>query len=302
MRASIRLAALTILAATCPGRAGADAILHTHEALSFFSGVSGGGHLLYFLDQQDDLQEDRFVTEEVMELDFSILSRADHLELRTRFEMSAGMGQSVAENLPFSPKEMAYEINPFLEYRAGGLLYRAGLVHACQHLIYKDNEEPWYLEEGVDIPPDVYFNRLYMGAGMQESRREKLVPIYLGTAAPEKKPRLVWYVEAGWYLRSLGGLMDEESLYGANDWAADLKMDVMIPLRLRKAYALFAASRTHVLFDTDSNAYWRERLELEAFFASRGFGSSVFLAWNAVDEHPRDSREGLFELGARFFF
>ena len=272
------------------------------DTTDFLSDFSGGGHLLYFLDQRDKLQEDRFVTEGVMELDFSLLSRADRLELRTRFEMSAGMGQSVAENLPFSPKEMAYEINPFLEYRAGGLLYRAGLVHACQHLIYKDNEDPWYLEEGVDIPPDVYFNRLYAGAGMQETRREVLQRTYLGALATAKKPPAVWYVEAGWYLRSLGSLLDEESLYGDNDWVADLKADMMFPFRVRKAYALFAASRTHVLFDTDSNAYWRERLELEAFFASRGFGSSVFLAWNTVDEHPRDSREGLFELGARFFF
>ena len=96
--------------------------------------------------------------------------------------------------------------------------------------------------------------------------------------------------------------MDADSLYGGNDWTADLKLDVMIPLRLRRTYALFAASRAHVLFDTDADAFGRERLELESFFASRGFGSSVFLAWNAVDEHPRDSREGLFELGARFFF
>ena len=154
----------------------------------------------------------------------------------------------------------------------------------------------------MDIPPDVYFNRLYAGAGLLESRRELLKSTFLGAAAPEKKPRLIWYAEAGWYLRSLGGWLDEESLSGDNPWAYDLKLDLMTPLRVRKAYALFAASRTHVLFDTLDSTYWRERLELETFFASRGFGSSVFLAWNAVDEHPRDSREGLFELGARFFF
>lgn len=301
MRARRFLSVLTMLAAAWPGRAGADAILHKRDTGSFLPGFSGGGHLLYFLDQQDELQEDRFVTEGFMELDFEILSR-DCLQLRMRFEMTAGMGQSVAKNLPFSPKEMAYAINPFVEYLSGGLMYRAGLVHACQHLIYKDNEEPWYLEEGVDIPPDIYFNRLYAGVGRQEARRERLTAAYLGAAAPERKPRLVWYAEAGGYLRSLGGLMNADSLYGGNNWVADLKLDVMIPLRLRRTYALFAASRTHVLFDTDSDAFWRERLELESFFTSRGFGSSVFLAWNALDEHPRDSREGLFELGARFFF
>lgn len=237
-----------------------------------------------------------------MELDFGLFSRSNRPALRLRFEMTAGMGKSVAEDLPFSPKEMAYEMNPFVEQQAGGLLFRAGLVHACQHLIYKDHDEPWYLAEGLDLPPDVYFNRLYAGMGRRESRREKLTAAYFGKTVPHRTPPLLWYVEAGGYLRSLGELLAEESLYGDNDWAADAKADVMVPVLVRPSVALFVASRAHVLFDIHDHTFWRERLEVENFFASRGFGSSAFLAWNVVDEHPRDSREGLWEVGARFFF
>lgn len=300
MRVQHLLAGAMVLAAAQAGRG--DMLTPAEQTALFLSDLSGGGYLLYFLDHRDKLQEDRFVTEGAMEMDFSLAALPGGLDVRLRFEMNANMGRSVAENLPFSPKETAYEINPFAEYRRDGLLCRAGLVHSCQHLIYKDDDSPWYLEEGVDIPPDVYWNRLYAGAGSREVRPERLWATYLGAGAPEKKPRMVWYAEAGWYLRSLGGLLDAESLYGDNDWAYDLKLDLSLPLRARKAYALFAASRAHALFDTGDKAYWRERIELENFFASRGFGSSVFLAWNAVDEHPRDSREGLFELGARFFF
>ncbi|HOW98125.1 MAG TPA: hypothetical protein P5567_09415 [Kiritimatiellia bacterium] len=289
---------LLAMAAACRG----DLVAPRGPSVQFLSAFSGGGHLLYFLDHQDQLQEDRFVTEGLMEMDFSMVSFPRGLDIRLRFEMDANMGKSVAENLPFSPKETAYEINPFAEYRREGLLCRAGWVHACQHLIYKDDDSPWYLEEGVDIPPDVYWNRLYAGAGRPEIRPELLRQIFFAEPEGSRRPLAVWYAEAGWYLRSLGGLMDDESLYGDNDWAYDGKLDLMVPLRVTRSIALFAASHAHALFDTNDKAYWRERLELENHFASRGFGSSVFAAWNAVDEHPRDSREGLFELGARFFF
>lgn len=278
--------------------------LHAGEPVpsGFLTGFSGDGRLLYFLNHQDAVQEERYVTEGAMTMDFILFSRADRFQVRARFFMLAEMGRSVAENLPFSPEESAYELNPFLEWRDVRRLYRFGLVHACQHLIYKDYEDPWYLEEGVNVAPDVYYNRLSLGVGSREIRPELLREAFRQNGAREKGPSLVWYTEAGRYLRSLGGLLDEEALYGHNDWEADLNADVMIPLRVRRAFTLFAASRTQVLWNTRADTFWRERLELEAFFGSRGFGSSVFLAWNAVDEHPRDRKEGLFELGARFFF
>ena len=46
----------------------------------------------------------------------------------------------------------------------------------------------------------------------------------------------------------------------------------------------------------------REQVQLEVAFASRGYGSSMYAGWHAVDEHPRDSKEGMVEFGAAFYY
>lgn len=301
----MRFALLSVFAACLAGAAAAqtEPAAPAPRSVDFLCDFRGEGNLAYFLAQQNDYQEDRFVTEALVELDFGLVSWADRRwTFRSRFALLTGMGQSVAENLPFSPKEMAYDINPYVEYRTETLLADFGWLHACQHLIYKDHTSPWYLEDGLDLPPDVYYNRLYAGLGRPEARREILWQTFFGPDSAARKPRWIWHAEVGGYLRSLGSFMDEESLSGGQDWSADLKADVMLPLLVRPAFALFAANRAHLLLDTDNETFWRDRLELEAFFASHAYGFSTFLAWNAVDEHPRDSREDLVEFGGRFFF
>ena len=44
------------------------------------------------------------------------------------------------------------------------------------------------------------------------------------------------------------------------------------------------------------------QLQLELAFASRGYGSSIYAGWHVVDEHPRDSKEGMLEFGASFYY
>lgn len=263
------------------------------------SGFSGLGRLGFFANRQDELQEERYVSEGAMTLDFNLLSRGERWALRSRFLLQADLGTSVAENLPFSPKETAYEITPFVEHRRGNWLARLGWNHACQHLIYKDFEEPWYTLEGSNIPPDVYYNRIFAGIGRRESRPELMWREYFGT--PSVRPRAVWYLEAGGYLRSLPG-MAADSLYGGNDWVGDVAGDLRLRLFGGDRWLLFATSRTQVLLDADDEVYARELLQLELAFASRGFGSSAYLGWHAIDEHPRDSKESLLEVGGMFYF
>ena len=267
--------------------------------VEFLSGYSGLGRLEFFSNQQDDLQDDRYISEGEMDLDFDVVSVGERWSVRSRFMLLADLGRSVAENLPFSPKEMKYGFSPYGEYQRGTWLARFGWDHACQHLIYKDNEEPWYTVEGSNLPPDVYYNRLFAGAGRRESRPE----ILRQTAFKEGRipPRVIWYFEAGGYLRSFPG-MDDDSLYGGNDWVADGLADLRLRLHAADRWLLFAGSRTQVLLDADDEFYARERLQLEVVFDSRGFGSAVYAGWHVVDEHPRDSKEGMTELGAVFYF
>ena len=264
--------------------------------LSDFSALGRLG----FFSEQDELQNERYVSEGAITLDFDLVSVGERWSLWSRFTFLADLGKSIADNLPFSPKEMTYEISPFVEYRRAAHLYRFGWNHVCQHLIYKDHEEPWYVTAGSNaVPPDVYWNRLYLGAGRAESRPEVYRESLFGAdAAP---PRLIWHLEVGGYLQSFPGL-DDESLYGYNDWVADAKADMRLRLYGTPRWAVFANSLTHVLLDGENEFFTREQLQLEVAFASKGYGSSIYAGWHVVDEHPRDSKEGMVEFGAAFYY
>ena len=268
----------------------------------FLTDFAGQGWLSFFFNTQDELQEARYVSEGAVALDFALASFGEGWAIRSRFEIVANMGDSVTQNLPFSPKEMRYEISPFAEYRKDSMIYRGGWSHVCQHLIYKEYEDPWYaVGEGTNVAPDVYFNRLYAGVGRREIRPELFWESYFGGESRVEVPRLVWGAELGWYLRSFFGL-DDESLYSQNDWAADAAADLRLRLWAGKKWVLSATSRTEALLDVDDEVYWRERVRLEAVFASRGFGSMAYVGSQVLDEHPRDSREGIVEIGASFYF
>ncbi len=271
------------------------------EGVEFLSGFSGGGWLGFFGNQGDAVQKERYRGEGGMALDFHLVSWNERWAVRSAFGLAADLGKSVTEELPFAPMETQYEIRPFVEYRRGVWLARAGWAHACQHLIYKDDESPWYLNVGSNIPPDVYYNRLFVGAGRAEMRPEILRAAYFGREGKPVPARVLGYAEAGGYLRSLPG-MDGESLYGGNEWVGDLLGELRVLVWAGRKWLLWANSRTQVLMDTEEELYWRERVELEAMFDSRGYGASVYTGMYVLDEHPRDSHEDLVEAGVRFTF
>ncbi len=293
------VAALSV--AALPAAIAAGGSESSPVAWAFFSEVSGDGRVVFFGNQRDAVQEQRFVTEGAISLDFALASRGERWWVRSRFTLQSDFGESVADNLPFSPINTAYEVIPFVEYRRDAWLARAGWNHACQHLIYKENDAPWYLEEDVDVPPDAYYNRIFIGAGHREIRPELLRETFFENRKSAERPRVMGYVEAGGYLRKLPG-MDRDSLYGGNDWVADVRADLRLRLLTGNRWVLLAISQTHLLLDGQDDVFARQRFQLEGVFATRGFGSSIFVGAYPLDEHPRDSKDGMLELGAQFTF
>ncbi len=176
-------------------------------------------------------------------------------------------------------------------------MYRLGWNHGCKHLIYKDNSTPWYEHEGSYVEPDVYFNRIFIGIGPQSIRRSTLKKQTF-----TKNKRLTWYLEAAHYLESIGSIFDSDSLSGGHDWKWDFELHLKYPLLVNNSAALFLNNNTTLLLDGDTETFWRDLAELELMFGKGELGSSVFVGINLVDEHPRDSREGIGEAGFRFFF
>lgn len=292
---SARITAIFLLLAAGPATPACFA--DDDSGLKWLSDFSGSASIAGFSHQSSTMQKERYRGEGLLEIEFNVVAGRS-LALLYDFRLTTGTGDSVIEGLAISPMEMNYGWNLFLEYDRRDLLYRLGWHHACDHLIHKD-QDPWYEEEGV--APDVFYQRFYLGAGTQTAR-----PIEQARRAFESRPRrwlerLVWYAEAGYYVRNLGGV-DTQMLYAGNDWAWRFLADLRYPLFVGQGVALFANNLAVLHLDVDDETYWRDVVRLELFFRPHKYAAALFAGWYAIDEHPRDSHDGIIELGLRLFF
>jgi hypothetical protein len=300
-RAVIAVTALVIGSLPVPGLVlGAET-----NGLRLATACHGTARVTSFLNQDRGIERERYRTEVATGLQWDLLALGDSLVLQWDFRLASIMGESVSENLPFSPMEVVYSWTPvLLEYTRGGRLWRLGWDHVCHHLIYKDTGEPWYDRTGGEFEADVFYNRVFAGYGVPFGRPAlRWLAVKEGAGGPVAwHERFLWYAEAGYYLRDLGGLMDSESLWGSNDWQWDVRADASVLAWRNRWFAVFAHGSATVLADTDNEVFWRGRAEAEVLLPGGGFGLSFYGAYTPVDEHPRDSREGLGEIGARGCF
>jgi hypothetical protein len=265
----------------------------------FFPRVHGGGYLEFFANQQDEFDEERYVSEGGLEADIFLVRFTPRTHLVWRITCGTGMGEAVTSGLPFSVQEVRYALIPFIEHN-NRLLVRAGLDHGCDHLILKDTEDPWYVRNGQQALRDVYDNRLFVGVGTESHRRATWSE--MERDANREAPDWIHYAEAGYYLQELFGWVDEEALNEGNNWWWDLVYDLRYRLWGGAAGDLFALNRLHVLLDRNEDVFWRDSVGIEYQPNNTGIGTAFALTWQAVDEHVRDSKEGLVALSGRFFF
>jgi poly-gamma-glutamate synthesis protein (capsule biosynthesis protein) len=259
---------------------------------------SGAVYLRYFLNQTTPLEKYRYGTEGVADLRYEIVRWDTGRRVALDVNLLTGMGQSVARNMPLSPVDLEYRLAPCFETRRR-FLWRAGWDHACNHLVYKDRDLPWYHSFGSHVAPDVFYNRPFAGVGSAAVRREDVWRACFRDGAP---PRPVWYVEIGAYLRNMGSVLPPSSLYGGQDWDWDASADLRLPVWAARSVAVFAGAKARLLADVRGDLWWRTRVETEAMFRGGEYGISVFAGGVPLDEHPRDSQEGLLDIGARFLF
>ncbi|MDP6629968.1 MAG: hypothetical protein QGH42_05145 [Kiritimatiellia bacterium] len=266
----------------------------------FLSRVHGGGYLEFHANQQDAFDEDRYISEGALEADLFLLRFTPRTHLVWRITCATGMGEATTSGLPFSVQEVRYALIPFVEYSGQTLLVRVGLDHGCDHLILKDTEDPWYVRNGRQMLRDVYDNRLFAGVGSTTYRRATWKQDERGSN--RSAPNWIHYAEAGYYLQEFFGAVDEEALNEGNNWWWDFVYDLRCRLWDGSAGDLFVLNRLHVLLDRNSDLYWRETVGIEYQPSGTELGTAFALSWQPVDEHVRDSKEGLIALTGRFFF
>ncbi len=275
------------------------AVSATGEESRYFPRLHGGGYLEFFANQQDEFDEDRYVSEGGLEADIFLVRFSPRTHLVWRITCSTGMGEATTSGLPFSVQEVRYALMPLVEYKSR-ILIRAGLDHGCDHLILKDTEDPWYIRDGRQVLRDVYDNRLFVGVGSVSQRRATWREMERN--ADHEAPGWTHYAEAGYYLQELFGWIAEDALNEGNNWWWDLVYDLRCRLWGGSAGSLFALNRLHVLLDRNEDLYWRDSIGIEYQPSGTGVGTAWALSWHVIDEHVRDSREGVVALSGRFFF
>lgn len=259
--------------------------------------------LNFYMNQRGPIEKFRFVTGLGMSIEYIVASKGETDLVFVNPVLIAGMGRSVAPYLPFAPIEMEYTIKSFWEGRRDDMLYRAGYEHTCFHIIHKAMDA-WYAYGGAsEFAPDVSYNRLFAGAGSRHARRQLRREAYLSRKAPARPAdSILWYVEGGYYVREIFGIVDGNALYGDQDYQWDVAATVGYPLVIRKNFALVLSNWIRLLIDIDGETYWQDRAQLELFLGDNPVGTSFFFAGTPLDQHPRDAKEGLLEIGGRFAF
>ncbi len=280
-------------------------LLHAASACAqqqsrFLSRLHAHGYLELYANQQNAFDADRYISEGALEAELSLVRLTGRTHIMWRISCATAMGKAVTSGLPFSVQEVRYALVPFIEYGGDSCLVRAGLDHGCDHLVLKDTEQPWYLRDGQQMLRDVYDNRLFAGVGSATARRTSWRA--LNEREKGAAPAWVHYAEVGYFLQDLFGAIDAEALNEGNDWWWDLAYDLRCRLWDGNAGSLWCINRLHLLLDRDSDIYWRDRVGIEFQPARTGLGSAFALTWQAVDEHVRDSKEGLIALSGHFFF
>lgn len=261
----------------------------------------GTGTLYYFLNHRDDMREERFVAGGGLTLECVALAKDDRFLLIMDVDLLSGTGDSVAANLPFSPMEVSYGLGLFFEYLWGRCLLRAGWDHTCDHVVFKDHPDPWYEVAGVET--DVFYNRPFVGVGSQTMRPQEQRRVYLGGRTKgERVSPLIWYAELGYYMRSAFGARNDDVLFNGNDWTWDAKVNLGLVAWRCDRIAVLLSNRAHLLLDTDGKTFWRDTAELSVLLGKGEAGLSFYAGSHLVDDHPRDGKEEMWEIGARLVY
>ena len=299
------VAAATALAAAeeLPAAAGPEAAVlqqRNDSWFRFFPGYYGSLSHRYFFNQKNSFYKERYVSQLDVGMEFIALSFGEQWFVLWDIRLQTGMGESIDSHLPFAVNEVHYRLGPLAEYRRGQTLYRAGLDHSCDHIVHKNTANPWYVTDDGQLV-DVYFNRVFAGVGSRDIRLPDFRRQYIGKDRPQPGS-LVWYVEGGYYLRSLFNIIRSDSLWEGNEWEWDLRGELRCTLWSGEWCVLFLNDECRLLVDLDGDTYWQNSIAAEVIFARGGGGTGFFLNATPLDEHPRDSRDQTIELGFRVFY
>jgi hypothetical protein len=244
-------------------------------------------------------------------LGFRLISFRDLISSVWDVNFQFGLGE-VPNNNVFTVLNVSFSIDPKIELKLRALLLSGGLTHNCYHEV-----------DRRDFPL-VYNNRLHVEAfSFNERQHDYFHAITLDSILTYAE-RFAWQAGVGYYLKEFFGLASPDKLNGNSPYIADLSTDVRYTFARRRSWFFTARSETtlgimdsctgddfHILSGVPF--FWKQALGVEAYFSRGKQGANFYVIYlmdilpglpNSPEftlGHSRFSKDGLFQIGIRFF-
>jgi hypothetical protein len=255
------------------------------------------------LQKNDDFYK-RYLLENNTELQFVFASYKDIVRSVWTFNFCNGMGRQEGGIL-FDPQRIDYGLIPSIELGRLPVLMRFGLDHHCFHQI------------DTFVVPTIYWNRLFLLTGSKNMQLNDYWRPLADTAAWHLRDRFSWNATGCYFLKGFFGLVDEGKINGQNDKVSEISLDARFAFYRRYSWILALRSQTTTGYwdnaehlTATSMEYWREIVELDAFFRRGKQGALLFVNYTldrmpvyryGTESFERLSRDRLLQVGVRFF-
>jgi len=246
------------------------------------------GDALYFAAQRNPAQRERFFIETDSDMDLSLLGYRRRLFSVWSLYVRTGMGRQEGAVI-FDPRDVRYGIVPGLELRLDRVHLRAVLEHFCFHDIDRDDRvtEYWNKEAVEASSPNFKLGEF----------RRRLV----AEGRWDRGARAAWLLGMGHYMDKAFGLLPEPVLGGGQNYNWEGWAEGRWAFFRSRDWVVAARGRANLNVSDAYRPMQTYIVGLEGHFRRGTGGSMLFLYWNAEDQLTVRPKDGLVELGLKFY-
>jgi hypothetical protein len=276
------------------------------DRFEFLPGFHLSADVLYFAAHRGPQQRERFFIETDSDMDLTLLGYRRRLYSVWSLYVRTGMGRQEGAVM-FDPRDVRYGVVPWLELRLDRVHLRAGLEHFCFHDIDRDDRVTEYWNKEVAEAASPNFR-------LSEFRRRLVsesLPATGDTVGPGgvsakagrwgRGDRAAWLLGMGHYMDKAFGLLPEPVLGGGQNYNWEGWAEGRWAIFRSRDWVVAARGRANLNISDAYRPMQTYVVGLEGHFRRGAGGSMLFLYWNAEDQLTVRPKDGLVELGLKFY-
>ena len=241
---------------------------------------------------QDAFFKRQYLAEPHPDLEFCLVSYKDFISSVWDVDFLFGLGEVPGNNV-FTVLNVAFGIDPKIEFRLPRMLVSTGLVHHCYHEVDKS-----YFSL-------VHNNKLHAEIFSPNYRFNEYYRTLVNDSLMRFGHRFSWQAGAGYYLKEFFDIVTPGKLNGNSPQIAELSSGARYAFARRRSWIFTLRGETTAgLFDigggyhvkSGGSLYWKQAFGLEAYFSRGVRGASFYLTYH-LDDLPAPPNAPDFTLG-----